>query len=409
MLLFEFGPKLEEGREAAGVDLASLERSAQRAPGLAVVSAVTEATGPEQRVPLGVVLLERVTIDAPQAEGAHAGRVDELGAIVEVQQQRGGRGERRPAPAAGQPVPRGEQHAGHAPLCRVGDLRGAHTLVGTAIASMNDARRRLCVDGVRELFVRDVLYAAPVDCGGTRVSDASTPIFGLDCEPVLQRTTVQPRGALKLRPENLLAAETAWWTLEHQRETPTDAHADLQFAVERDGVLDGIAVWFDALLANGEWISNSPRVPVRPWGRQLLPLRTPIDVRAGDDVSVSLRFRALDDQYVLRWSVDVTPPAGSGRIGTRVTHSTLEQLTTFPQEMLRRDTAHLPVITRDAALFARLASLATGEHTVARIIDTIYAEMPDLFADRRSAMRRIAAYLELADVSPRVGPESSVT
>ena len=291
----------------------------------------------------------------------------------------------------------------------VGDLRGAHTLVGTAIASMNDARRRLCVDGVRELFVRDVLYAAPVDCGGTRVSDASTPIFGLDCAPVLRRTTVQPRGALKLRPENLLAAETAWWTLEHQRETPTDAHADLQFAVERDGVLDGIVVWFDALLANGEWISNSPRVPVRPWGRQLLPLRTPIDVRTGDDVSASLRFRALDDQYVVRWSVDVTPPAGSGRIGTRVTHSTLEQLTTFPQEMLRRDTAHLPVITRDAALFARLASLATGEHTVARIIDTIYAEMPDLFADRRSAMRRIAAYLELADVSPRVGPGSSVT
>src|SRR5260221_2796492 len=89
---FELRAKLEERRVAALRDVAGFDRGPQRAARLRLVAAIGEAAGPEISAELGVGLLEVTRSDAPQPEGANAGRVDQLEARFGEQKPRRRRG-----------------------------------------------------------------------------------------------------------------------------------------------------------------------------------------------------------------------------------------------------------------------------------------------------------------------------
>ena len=64
----------------------------------------------------------------------------------------------------------------------------------------------------------------------------------------------------------------------------------------RPGKLNGIALWFDALLAPGVLLSSGPWARTH-WKQCFAPIATPIDVCAGNNilVDINMKLRTKED------------------------------------------------------------------------------------------------------------------
>jgi SAM-dependent methyltransferase len=72
----------------------------------------------------------------------------------------------------------------------------------------------------------------------------------------------------------------------------------------RDGVIHGVLLWFELELG-GTWLATGPLAPPSAWQQTLFPLASPIAVRAGAPIEVSLQASPLGDGLAWRWSVAV--------------------------------------------------------------------------------------------------------
>lgn len=73
-------------------------------------------------------------------------------------------------------------------------------------------------------------------------------------------------------------------------------------SVDRDGMLHGLACWFDSLLCPGVTVDNSPPRSDSSWSQGFLPLSEPLDVCAGDQLSWELSVSADGEHWT--WQVD---------------------------------------------------------------------------------------------------------
>ncbi len=62
--------------------------------------------------------------------------------------------------------------------------------------------------------------------------------------------------------------------------------ADVTFAADRAGRINGLALWFDSVIAPGILLSNAPAALPTHWGRVIFPLEQGYDVAAGETISV---------------------------------------------------------------------------------------------------------------------------
>jgi protein arginine N-methyltransferase 1 len=114
------------------------------------------------------------------------------------------------------------------------------------------------------------------------------------------------------------AARTLWFAdlapgnLLGQPELAADV--DLRFAVaetitsagrlrvDRDGILHGLACWFDSLLSAGVTVDNTPPRVGSSWSHGFLPLAEPMAVVAGDELAWALSVSADGEHWT--WQVD---------------------------------------------------------------------------------------------------------
>lgn len=187
----------------------------------------------------------------------------------------------------------------------VSDMRGALPLYGRHLPSIVDARERLLAVGGTLLPRLDRLFAAPVEAPDAyarierpwRAND-----LGLDLTAAAPFVESLALG-VHLKPGRLLAPAQAWFELDYRTLRDFGAAGEPRWVVARDGVLHGLAVWFDALLTDGVGFSNAPQdVTGRVYGQLFLPLAAPMNVRAGDALTTSLEAVYANGSYVWRWS-----------------------------------------------------------------------------------------------------------
>jgi precorrin-6B methylase 2 len=119
-------------------------------------------------------------------------------------------------------------------------------------------------------------------------------------------------------PEALLGPPVAIATLSLPTSALPSIHAQVELTAARAGRLDAIIGSFEAELASGVMITNSPLAP-RRLDRSVvaLPVSPPIEVRPGDRFAVD--FRMLVRDHVFRWRVqgrDQESREGSSLTGT---------------------------------------------------------------------------------------------
>jgi protein arginine N-methyltransferase 1 len=190
----------------------------------------------------------------------------------------------------------------------ISDLRGVLPWFQQHIPSIIDARERLLAPGGVLIPRRDVLWAAVVEAPEQYeeiVGPWRNRLFDVDVSAGLAKITNSWRKT-RIKADELLTEATCWATLDYQTVSSPDVSAKLSWRVARPGITHGLAVWFDAELADGIGFSNRPGAPELIYGNGFFPFPRPVEVREGERVEVKLRADLVQDDYVWTWDTDFT-------------------------------------------------------------------------------------------------------
>ena len=278
------------------------------------------------------------------------------------------------------------------------DLRGCSPLLGGRLGILRDARERLLRPGARFVAQRDRLIVAPAMLRapvGKRVATGPR----VDGE-ALSLDDVRMRAAQTWRRIDadgfdLLARASSWTTLDLTSVDRLDVDGAASFVIERDGLLEGLASWFEAELAGGARISSGPEAGGSVYAVGWYPLARGELVRVGDGVAVRLRATHEGTDYVWLWETTITPADGSAPRRSRQS-SLATSLLSAPRRA-RRAAAHVPGLTDALAVQRELLGAVEGTRTLEEITAILRARHPERFADARAALAWTAAELARID------------
>jgi protein arginine N-methyltransferase 1 len=190
----------------------------------------------------------------------------------------------------------------------ISDLRGVLPWFQRHIPSIIDARKRLLTPGGVLIPRRDTLWAALVEAPEQYeeiVGPWRNRLYDVDLSGGVSKITNTWRKT-RFKADELLTEVTRWATLDYHQIESADTSAEISLRVERPGVAHGIAVWFDAELAEGIGFSNRPGAPELIYGNGFFPFPRPVELREGEHVAVKLRADMVQDDYVWTWDTDFT-------------------------------------------------------------------------------------------------------
>lgn len=266
------------------------------------------------------------------------------------------------------------------------DLRGGLPTVAIHVAAIVDARRRLMKPGAVLLPVRDTLMAAPVEAAKV-FADLVKPWregpLGLGMSGA--ESAALNEGVVRL-PEidRMLGPGVELATLEYAEVESAGFHRKLELPVEREGVMHGLAVWFDTVLVEGVGFSTAPNLEKTVYGRLFLPLPEPAEVAAGDVVRASVRAVVEDDEYLWIWSGRVRGEDGSERAAFTSSSAFFN-----PENPAVLEVAHegcVPALSGDGRLVGQVLQGMDGACSVAELADRLLDGHPGRFEYREDAL-----------------------
>lgn len=188
------------------------------------------------------------------------------------------------------------------------DLRGVLPWFTQNITTVIDARQRLLAPGGVLIPRRDLAWAALVE-DEARYTEIVGPWedakFGVDLTAGRSRITNCWRKT-RVKADSFLTEAVCWSTLDYREVSSANVCGEILWRVARGGTAHGIAVWFDAELANGIGFSNHPAAPELIYGQAFFPFARPVQVSEGERVNVRLRADHVQNDYVWSWTTDFT-------------------------------------------------------------------------------------------------------
>ena len=188
----------------------------------------------------------------------------------------------------------------------VSDLRGVLPWFQQHIPSMIDARKRLLARGGTLIPRRDIVWAAVVEAADA-YEELTAPWekneFDLDLTAGKRLITNNWRKT-RMRPEQFLTEPVCWSTIDYREVDSPDVTAEISWRAARDGTAHGVAVWFDADLADSIGFSNHPGAPELIYGNGFFPFSQPVEVKSSDRINFRIEAKMVVDDYVWRWDTD---------------------------------------------------------------------------------------------------------
>ena len=254
------------------------------------------------------------------------------------------------------------------------------------VESLRDARRRFLKPGGRMVPARIDLEIAAIESETCRAVADGWRAPNIPAEfHWLRENMVNSKHAVTLREDDVLAAAPLG-TIDLRADTPDFHSWSVELNVERNGVLHGIAGWFDCELVDGVRMTNSPLSELAIQRHQaFLPIAEAVEVKAGDTIRASVMARPADS--VIAWSVDV--PARDRRFS----HSTWQGELLSPQLIAQRDPQHIPRPSRTGLARACVLSYCDGRRTAREIEQAVLRDHPDLLPSAEEISRFVAHVL----------------
>lgn len=191
----------------------------------------------------------------------------------------------------------------------ISDLRGSLPLYRQHLPAIMDARQRWLKPGGVLIPQQDTLWAAVAGAPAlyeryTEPWERAYPAF--DLQAARQLAVNVPLNE-RLAPEQLLSSPQNWATLDYRRLTTPhiEGRVTWEFGRNAAGIAHGLAVWFDALLADGIGFSNAPDQPPAIYKQLFFPWEQPIALQPGLTLAARLSARLVGDDYLWQWETQV--------------------------------------------------------------------------------------------------------
>ena len=255
------------------------------------------------------------------------------------------------------------------------------------IGLLADARRRFLKPGGTLIPGRLKLYVGAVESHKSHqlVEAWQGPGIPPEFHWVCKRA-VNSKHAVTLQPDELLTDPVLLGCIDLQAENPDFFSWSAQLTVQRDGVLHGLAGWFECELAKGVWMTNSPLSDKginRP--QAFLPIDAALLVKAGDRLDVIVMARPAD--HMIAWVV--AHPAS----GRRFSHSTWQGDLLDREQIVRSNPEHIPHVSRIAHSRNLVLSYCDGQRSVAQVQEAVLRDHPALFPSTEEITRFVTTVL----------------
>jgi protein arginine N-methyltransferase 1 len=279
----------------------------------------------------------------------------------------------------------------------VSDLRSVLPPFQSHVAAIADVRERLLAPGGVLVPRADVLRAAPVEAPETyaEVVDVWTAQGrGFDFGAV-RRVAENTWYKAHLQPSQLLAPAQTWAVMDYTRIVDPSLRGALAWTAEREGTAHGLAMWFDAELAEGIGFTSGPHGPPTLYGCGFFPFPRPVPLRPGDQVGVEVDARLVRDDYVWGWNTRILPSRGEA---VEFRQSTFFADPLSPERLRRRQPGYRPRLREegraDAAALARMDGGASLDEIACELRDLFPARFPSFEEALTHAGRLAEAYAE---------------
>ncbi len=270
----------------------------------------------------------------------------------------------------------------------VSDLRGVLPFYAHHIPAIADARLRFLAPGGTLIGREDRVRAAVVQAPkrySLIVGAWEHELPGQDLSPA-RRKAVNEIYKMLESSAVLMTQPELWAVLDYTRVEDPDVEGKLTWTVKRDGIGHGIAIWFDADLAEGIGFSNNPNSPAGIYGSMFLPWQEPVTLVAGQTVQVQLQAKALEDDYFWRWITQIGTPGQTGKIAIEFDQSLLQGAVLSPAKLLKRSSKYIPQLSEEGLMRRRALELMDGRASLEEIARRMTAEYPQRFARWEQAL-----------------------
>lgn len=278
----------------------------------------------------------------------------------------------------------------------VSDLRGVLPFFDHHISAIADARRRLLAPGGSLVGRMDRVYAAVVQAPerySRIVGPWESELAGQDLSPG-RRRAVNEIQKTESAPALPLTAPELWMTLDYTRVEDPDADGELTFTVNQEGAGHGLAIWFDAELADGVGFSNCPTQPANIYGSLFLPWEEPVPLAAGQTVRVRLQAKAMEDDYFWRWVSRIEPAGQAGESAVEFDQSVLQGALLSPAKLVKKSSQYVPQLSEEGLIRRRALELMDRRASLEEIAKRLAAEFPGRFPRWEQALTFAGAVAE---------------
>jgi len=278
----------------------------------------------------------------------------------------------------------------------ISDLRGALALHGEHLSTLRDAKARLLKPGGTLIPARDRLFVAAVEAreiamARNRAVEGFTE-RGLSARAAsaLFSNTPAADWSGRLQASDILTTSVDWATIEYGAPTPV-LENEVALTTRRCGTARGLALWFEATIADGIVFDNAPGMSL-VYSRIFLPFREPLSLEQGDKLWVTLRA----DERGSRWAWDTRHLSASGLTKASFRQATFLGIPTSPEALLRASSSHAPSPSKKGERLRRVLALMDGAHTIDEITDAVRGAAPPampraaLLEEVREAVERYA-------------------
>jgi type I protein arginine methyltransferase len=272
----------------------------------------------------------------------------------------------------------------------VSDIRGVLPLFDGAVASLEDARKRLLAPNGVLIPRRDVLKAAIVESGPfyeSLVSPWKKTIEETALDVPLRMVLNTAHGSSP-KPEQLMSEAAEICTLDYTGHPNPNASAKLILYAKRDGTAHGICMWFETELYEDIGFSSGPESPATVYGQLFLPWLEPVLIEEGQEISVDLHANLVGKDYIWRWETEIAAANGGKKIHFR--QSAFEGLPLSSRTLRRHAVDHIPVLTAEGEAERFLLEAMDGRTSLEEIAKKAAGRFREVYSSHEAAFERVA-------------------
>ena len=281
------------------------------------------------------------------------------------------------------------------------DVRGPTPFGSRSLETVIGTRDRLLARGGRIIARADRVFVAPARTPDVfrREVHAAHGREGIDLAPV-ERVIFDTPVRCAIAADDVLADGECWTTIDYQTIGTTGASGPVTWVFNRANTVDGLAVWFEADLADDISFSTRPGGSVSAYRQMFIPFRDAVAVEAGDRLHVDLAAHQVRENYLWSWRGWRTP-AGSSDRQLVTDQNSLAEIVLDPSALLNTSPDAVPSLGPRGAALSELLLRIDGKRTVEALAAGLLEDQPGVFASRDAAREFVAAWIGRLDRTER--------